>query len=91
MSKIPDFGEWGNGPDDVYTAPEQMRRVYFAGTSGPLTFWGTARVPPTWTKRRVREVGLLRFAENVSVSFDVRMLRHLVDEPNANAADEAGR
>lgn len=80
MSKIPDFGDWGNGPDDSFTPDDQMRRIYFAGNAITETFWGTARVPPTWTMKRIKEHGLLRYASDVTVSFDILSLRHLVSD-----------
>lgn len=79
MSNIPDFGDWGNGPEDPFTPDDQMRRFYFAFNHGTATYWGTARVPPTWTKRRIRDHGLFHGAEDLIVSFDVLSLRHLDD------------
>lgn len=81
---IPDAGDWGNGPEDPYTPPEQMRRFYFAFNSGNMTIYGTARVPPTWTKRRIAEQGLFRFSEDLMLAWDIRSLRHIAEEtPNA--------
>lgn len=78
MTTILDFGDWGNGVDDPLTPDDQMRRVYFAFNSGRDTYAGTARVPPSWTRKRVSEQGLLRYAEDVTVSFDILSLRHLL-------------
>jgi hypothetical protein len=82
---IPDFGDWGNGPDDEYTAPEQMRRIYFSFTAGPYAVWGTARVPPTWSMKEIRRHGMFQSVRHLSVSFDVLSLRAL-QEIGGNAA-----
>lgn len=76
---IPDVGDWGNGPEDPYTPPEQMRRFYFRFNFEKETRFGTGRVPPSWSKKRIREHGLFAVAEDLSVSFDVRLLRDVVE------------
>jgi hypothetical protein len=79
MSNLPDFGDWGNGPDDAYTAPEHIRRFYFSFNCGTLTRWGTARAPRSWSKKRIQRHGLFAYTSDLNVSFDVLSLRHLVD------------
>lgn len=79
MSKIPDVGDWGNGSDDPYTPPEEMRRFYFAFNADRTTFFGTGRAPKTWTKKRIAEHGLFRYANDLAISFDVRFLKPYVE------------
>lgn len=72
--KLPDFGDWGNGPADDCVAPEQMRRIYFSFTAGVYAVWGTARVPPAWSMKEIRQHGMFQCVSHLSVSFDVLSL-----------------
>lgn len=74
---IPDVGDWGNGPDDPYTPEENMRRFYFVFNFEGSTLYGTGRVPPSWSKRRICDHGLFRWVDDLNVSFDVLLLRHV--------------
>lgn len=79
MSGLPDFGDWGNGPEDEYTPDERMRRIYFAFNAGTLTRYGTVRVPSSWTMPRIRQHGLFSIAEDLVVSYDPLAIKHIIE------------
>lgn len=90
---IPDFGDWGNGIGDwedgaPVTPDDQMQRIYFSFNHGTATYWGTARVPPTWTKKRIREKGIFFGAKDLCISRDILSLRHFV---NLDASHRKGK
>ena len=74
---IQDFGKWGNGPEDPYTPPERMRKVYFTFNSGGVSVRGIASVPNTWSLADVRRQGMLANASDLSVSWDVLLLTRM--------------
>lgn len=77
---IPDVGDWGNGPTDPYTPPEEMRRFYFAFNFEGSTRIGTGRAPRTWSTKRIAQHGMFSAVEDLSISFDVRSLRHQIED-----------
>ena len=63
-TELLDFGDWGNGPEDAYTAPEHMQLIWAAGNVGGgsmQTFRISVRIPPSWglreVERRLEQMG----------------------------------